>query len=172
RRSREARARLESTAVSVHHPCMNAGEHDVSAHAQLALAREAALSRLLLDAARALGETLVPARVYERFRDILADAVQHDGVIVSSYDAASSTIRCEYAWADGQTLDAATFPELTLSPSGGMQSEVIRTGRPLLTNDVRGRVESGGTYYDVDAGGELRKVPDSGPPEAQAAMMV
>src|SRR3954451_7807843 len=150
----------------------DAAGHDVSAHAQIALAREAALSRLLLDAARLLGETLVPTRVYDRFREILADAIQHDGIIVSSFDPSTGTIRCEYAWADGSTLDASTFPELQLNPSGGMQSEVIRTGRSLVTNEVATRVEGEGTYYDVDASGELRKVPESGPPDARAAMMV
>jgi PAS domain S-box-containing protein len=136
------------------------------------LAREAALSRLLLDAARTLGETLVPERVYDRFREILAGAVQHDGVVVSSYEPADGTIRCEYAWADGTTLDAATFPPLTLSPEGGMQSEVIRSGRPLLTNEVAAHVQGPGTYYDVDASGHLRKVPDEGEPDARSAMMV
>jgi PAS domain S-box-containing protein len=53
-----------------------------------------------------------------------------------------------------------------------MQSEVIRTGRPLLTNDVAARVRDSGTYYDVDREGTMRKVPDEGPPQAQAAMMV
>ena len=156
----------------MHHPCMEAGEPEVNAHLQMALAREAALSRLLLDAARVLGETLVPARVFERFRTILADAIQHDGLIVSSYDPALGTIRCDYAWADGTALDPSTFPELMLNPSGGMQSEVIRTGRPFLTNDVAARVLDPGTYYEVDASGELRKVPEQGPPGAQAAMMV
>jgi signal transduction histidine kinase len=152
---------------------VDAGGLDVTAHAQIALAREAALSRLLLTAARLLGETLVPQLVYERFREILADAVQHDGVIVSSYDPADNLIRCDFAWADGTLLDAATFPPLELSSEGGMQSEVIRTGRSLLTNDVRGRVhEPGGTYYDVGGDGELRRVPDDGAPDAQAAMMV
>jgi signal transduction histidine kinase len=151
---------------------MGPGGQDVSAHLQSALAREAALSRLLLGAARMLGETLVPALVYERFREILADAIQYDGLIISSYDPRTETIRCDYAWADGKTLDAATFPTLTLNPSGGMQSEVIRTGKPFLTNDVAARVSEPGTYYDVDASGELRKVPESGPPDARAAMMV
>jgi signal transduction histidine kinase len=147
-------------------------DRDVTGEIQAALEREASLARLLLGAARLLGETLVPERVYERFREILADAVRHDGCIVSSFDPLTATIRCEYAWADGKRLDETTFPPLTLSTEGGMQSEVIRTGRPLLTNDVAQRVQGSGTYYDVDGTGELRKVPDEGPPDAQAAVMV
>jgi hypothetical protein len=48
------------------------------------LVREAEKARLLLEAARYLGETLEPERVYDRFHEILTDAVPHDGVVVSS----------------------------------------------------------------------------------------
>ncbi|MEN3342847.1 MAG: hypothetical protein V7644_2251 [Actinomycetota bacterium] len=131
------------------------------------------MARLLLEAARHLGETLVPERVYDRFREILADAVPHEGVVVSSYDEREGTIRCEYAWVDGERLAPEIFPPLQLGPEGrGMQSTVIHTGESLLTNEVAERVKDSGTYYDVDRTGTLRKVPDEGPPEARSAMMV
>ena len=69
---------------------MESGGTDVVLHTHAVLAREARMARMLLDAARSLGETLVPERVYDRFREILADAVRYDGVIVSSYDAGAS----------------------------------------------------------------------------------
>jgi PAS domain S-box-containing protein len=134
--------------------------------------REIETARLLLDAARYLGETLDLQRVYERFRELMAEAIPHDGVVVSSFDADEGIIRCDYAWVDGELLDVAIFPPLRLQASGGMQSQVIRTGEPLLTNDVAGRVQDKGTYYDVDREGTMRKVPDEGPPKAQAAMMI
>jgi signal transduction histidine kinase len=121
---------------------------------------------------RYLGETLDLQRVYERFRELMAEAISHDGVVVSSFDAAEGIIRCDYAWVDGELLDVAIFPPLRLQASGGMQSQVIRTGEPLLTNDVAARVQDKGTYYDVDREGTMRKVPDEGPPKAQAAMMI
>ena len=135
-------------------------------------AREIETARLLLDAARYLGETLDLQRVYERFRELMAEAIPHDGVVVSSFDAEDGIIRCDYAWVDGELLDVSIFPPLRLQASGGMQSQVIRTGEPLLTNDVAGRVQDKGTYYDVDREGTMRKVPDEGPPKAQAAMMI
>jgi len=130
------------------------------------------LARLLLEAARVLAETLDPQRVYERFEELLAEAVQHDGVVVSSFDEADGLIRCEFAWVDGERLDPALFPPLRPRADGGMQSEVLRTGEPLLTNDVRARVKGEGTFYDVDASGTFRKLPDDGETEAQAALMV
>jgi PAS domain S-box-containing protein len=150
---------------------------DVLAHHQQVehdLRRKAETAQLLLDAARYLGETLEIERVYDRFHELLADAIQHDGVVVSSFDERENLIRCEYAWVEGQHVDPAALPELKLSTAGGMQSEVIRTGKPLLENDVGGRVagDEGGTFYDVDREGTVRKLPDTGPTQVQAAMMV
>src|SRR3954468_9006668 len=150
---------------------------EVSAHQQRVehdLRRKAETAQLLLDAARYLGETLEIERVYYRFHELLADAIQHDGVVVSSFDERESLIRCEYAWGEGEHVDPKTLPELKLSPAGGMQSEVIRSGKPLLENDVGGRVagDEGGTFYDVDREGTVRKLPDTGPTHVQAAMMV
>jgi signal transduction histidine kinase len=54
-----------------------------------------------------------------------------------------------------------------------MQSRVIVGGEPALFNDVAEVVRRpGGTYYDVDREGNVRKLPDSGPPGSSAAMMV
>jgi len=137
------------------------------------LVREAEKARLLLEAARYLGETLSPERVYDRFHEILIDAVPHDGVVVSSYDANEGLIRAEYVWTDGAKLDPSILPALPLNPGeGGMQSRVIRTGESQLINDVRERVKGGGTYYDVDREGNMRKLPETGAPQTQAAVMV
>jgi signal transduction histidine kinase len=135
--------------------------------------REARKARLLLQAARALAETLELQRLYDRFREILAEAIQHDGVVVSSYDESDGLIRCDYAWVEGKRLDPEIFPPLRLNTAGGgMQSTVIRTGEPLLANDVQERVKGEGTYYDVDREGTMRKLPESGESEVRAAMMV
>jgi len=137
------------------------------------LERKARVAQLLLDAARSLGETLEPDRVYDRFHDLLADVVPHDGVLVSSYDEGDGLIRCDYAWSDGNRLDTSVFPPLRLNrEGGGMQSRVIVNGEPLLFNDVAEVVQQPGTYYDVDREGKVRKLPESGPPGSRAAMMV
>jgi PAS domain S-box-containing protein len=138
------------------------------------LERKARVAQLLLDAARSLGETLDPDRVYDRFRDLLADVVPHDGVLVSSYDEGDGLMRCEYAWSDGNRLDTSVFPPVTLNrEGGGMQSRVIVSGEPLLFNDVAEVVQRpGGTFYDVDREGKVRKLPETGPPGSRAAMMV
>ena len=137
------------------------------------LQRKAEIAELLLDAARRLGETLEPERVYARFHELLADVVQHDAVVVSSLDEDDELIRCDYAWVDGKLLDPEIFPPVRINrEGGGMQSRVIVTGEPVLFNDVPERVRQQGTYYDIDASGNVRKLPDSGPAGTQAVMMV
>ena len=138
------------------------------------LARKAEVAELLLHAARELGETGEPELVYRRFHELLADHVKHDGLVISSYDEEDDLIRCDYAWTDGAELDASTFPPLPLNrQGGGMQSRVIVSGRSELFNDVPERVEKvDGVYYNVDAGGKLERIPDSGPSGTSAAMMV
>jgi PAS domain S-box-containing protein len=138
------------------------------------LERKARVAELLLEAARELGESLDPERVYDRFHVLLANVIEHDGVVVSSYDARDELIRCDWAWSDGERLDPSMFPALPLNRrGGGMQSRVIISGEALLFNDVSDRVrDPGGTYYDVDREGTFRKLPDSGPPGTRAAMMV
>ena len=64
------------------------------------LRRKAEVAELLLHAARRLGEGIEPERVYERFHELIGDVLQHDGLIVSSYDERDDLIRCEYAWTD------------------------------------------------------------------------
>jgi PAS domain S-box-containing protein len=137
------------------------------------LTRKAEVAELLLEAARQFGEGMEPERVYERFHNLLRDVIQHDGVIISSYDERDDLIRCQYAWTDGAVLDPATLPPLPLNrEGGGMQSRVIVGGKPLLFNDVPERVKSvDGVFYNVDAEGRLQPIPESGPSGTRAAMM-
>jgi PAS domain S-box-containing protein len=133
-----------------------------------------ATAPLVLEAARYLGETLDPERVFDRFEELLGRAVQHDGVVVSAYDEQERTIRCDYALVDGAKLDPGAFPQLELNPHGeGMQSRVIRSGESLVVNDVADVVSThSGTYYTVSGEGEFRRLPESGPPPTKAALMV
>jgi len=131
-------------------------------------------AELLLAAARYLNETLEPERVYERFHELLSEAVPHNGVIVSSFDAQTQLISADYAWVDGDRLDPTILPPLPLNrEGGGMQSKVIVSGRSLLVNDVPEQVKKpDGVYYDVDREGRVRKLPEEGPPGVQAALML
>jgi two-component system, OmpR family, phosphate regulon sensor histidine kinase PhoR len=138
------------------------------------LEQKAELAELFLHAARQLGESLEPERIYERFHELLTDVVSHDGLLVSSYDDRDDLIRAEYVWTDGEILDPSTLPPVPLNrEGGGMQSRVIVSGEPILFNDVAERVtKPDGVYYNVDREGSIEKLPESGPAGTNAAMMV
>ena len=138
------------------------------------LKRKAKVAEILLAAARQLAEGLEPERVYERFQELLAGVIQHDGLVISSYDELDDRIRCDYVWNEGNKVDPSTLPSLPLNRAGGgMQSRVIVSGESFLFNDVPQQVrEREGEYYNVDPDGTLRKIPEAGPAATKAAMMV
>ena len=135
---------------------------------------EESARRILLETARQLAGSLEPAAIFARMRDSVCASMACDGMIVSSYDATEALIRCQFAWVGGNELDPESLPPLQYrEDSGGMQSQVIRTGRPMLFADVAERVQDPrGTYYEVEAGGRVRDLQDSGPPRSRSAIMV
>lgn len=134
---------------------------------------QAAENRLLYEAGRLLGSTLDIDRVYAVLRDLIAQEMDCDGLLVSSFDPVKSLIRCAYAWIEGQPVDAAGFPAIPLAPEGrGMQSVVIRSGKPLRVDDVEAWQQKMNTVYHVDADGTVRNRPAESKPRAQSALMV
>ncbi|HET9233973.1 MAG TPA: ATP-binding protein, partial [Candidatus Eisenbacteria bacterium] len=127
----------------------------------------------LIETARRLGSSRDPEDIFARTRDCVREAVPCDGLIVSSFDRQNLVIRCTYAWVDGKVIDPSTFPPVTYrSGSGGMQSQVIRTGRPMLFSDVAERVRAPETtYYEVDPAGNMRNLHNQAP-SCRSAIMV
>jgi PAS domain S-box-containing protein len=142
--------------------------------AERELRREAQVTEILLSVARELGEGLEPDRVYERFQVLLATVIQHDGLIVSSFDPSDDLIRCEYVWNEGNVMDPSTLPPLPLNrEGGGMQSRVIVSGDSYLFSDVAEEIRGHeGTYYNVDREGRINRIPETGEAGTRAAMMV
>lgn len=130
--------------------------------------------RLLFEAGRQLSSTLEIQEVFERLRSIVSRAMPCDGIIVSSFDPSTQLITCEYAYSGGQVIDASALPPLKLSPQGGvgMQSEVIRTAKPMMFGDVAERVsDKRGTFMHVASDGTVRDLKESSPPPTQCALM-
>lgn len=130
-------------------------------------------ARILLETARQLGSCLEPDAIFARMKESLCGAFACNGVIVSSLDRKAALIRCAYAWAGGEVLDPATLPPIELRPdAAGMQTQVIRTGKPMMFSDVAERVrDPKGQYYEVEAGGSVRDLKDSGPSKSHSALM-
>jgi signal transduction histidine kinase/CheY-like chemotaxis protein len=138
---------------------------------------EVGRAHLMYESARRLSGTLLDDEIHDGLRELIASAMSCDGMIVSSFDPATRTVRCVYGWVSGARFDHNTLPPLVidLEKGGGMQTEVIRTGEGRLYDDVGARVRHpGGRYYDVGPGGSVRDLskPDADPPGAQCALMV
>jgi PAS domain S-box-containing protein len=130
--------------------------------------------RLLFEAGQQLSSTLDSSKVCERLRSLVSRAMPCDGIVISSYDPSEELIRCEYAYSGGQLLDASKLPPLPLGPSGsGMQSEVIRSGKPMLFGDVARRVKDPkGKFMNVAPDGSVSDITESEPTPTNCAIMV
>jgi PAS domain S-box-containing protein len=124
----------------------------------------------LLNAAREFGSTLDQEKIYTTLRSLISDVMPVDGLIVSSFDPATSLIRCEYVWSDGVVLDVSGFPPIAWNETGkGMQSQVILTGRAEVFN-VAQKVREPDTNY-VEASPKGKPKPVEKEPAAKTAMM-
>ncbi len=130
--------------------------------------------RLLFEAGQQLSSTLDTRMVCERLRDLVSRAMPCDGIIVSSFDPAVEQITCEYAFSGGRLLDASALPPLPLGPPGtGMQSEVIRSGKPKVFGDVQKRVQDPkGVFMNISPDGSVQEIREEKPTPTHCALMV
>ncbi len=135
--------------------------------------RDAELNRLH-EAAQKLSATLDPRRLCSAFRELVAESIPCDGMVVSTFDEELAEIRCTYLWTGKLEMDPLSLPALKYEPeTGGMQTEVIRTGRSRIF-DVGERVSNtSGKFIEVNPEGERRdlKGPEAKPPTPKSALM-
>ena len=79
-----------------------------------------------------------PEQIHERTATAIAELIPDTAnVFISHFDAETELIHCSYAIHDGEPLDTSEFQPIPLEPEGsGLQSEVIRSGQPLIVNDL------------------------------------
>ncbi len=132
-------------------------------------------AQLMIEAGQKLSGTLEIEEIHVGLRDLLARAIPFDGMIVSSYDPKTAVCRCVYGWVNDRPFDHTMLPPITIDPKGaGMQTDVIRTGKPRLYANVRSRVKKkGGRYFDVGKDGSVRDLssPGAEPPGTRCALM-
>ncbi len=143
---------------------------EASESAQQDAATEA---QLLHRAGRLLGSTLDTQQVYSTLRELVAEIMDCDGLFVSTFDSEAQMIQCAYAWVEGQPIDPARLPAVPLAPEGkGVQSQVIRTGEPLLISDMDDRMKLSHTSFHVNPDGSYDKKPAETGPRTQSAIYV
>jgi len=98
-----------------------------------------------------LAESIGTARnhlaVFRDLRDFAVVSVPCIGIFISLYDEARDVRTAVYAWGDGQEVDVSSLPPMPVS-SEGPNSQAVRTGRVVITNDYwqtkqRGRGQLG-----------------------------
>jgi HD-GYP domain-containing protein (c-di-GMP phosphodiesterase class II) len=100
------------------------------------LARLVEQQRLVSDFSMMLGETTDLPLLYRTIEQYISGLMNTNAFLVSSYDEAAQEIKAEFVMADGVVHDVAGFPKIPLEEDGfGIQSQVIRTGQPLLIDD-------------------------------------
>ncbi|MBU1050190.1 PAS domain S-box protein, partial [Candidatus Bipolaricaulota bacterium] len=110
------------------------------------LRRETAMASLSIDFGRATSLRDIYRMTYRQVKA----SMQADVFVMSRYDATQQLIQAVHVTADGQEQDAATLPVIHLEAEGmGIQSEVIRTGKPLLVPDLRDKLQNTVARYHV-----------------------
>ncbi len=119
---------------------------------------------LLYQASRQLSQMLNLEHIYETFRVFLAQRMPCDRLMISSFDAGTKMIRCDFVWMEGKHMDPSIFPPIPLAePGRGIQSEVIRTGRSELIGNYTARLKSVQTSYFFTQQGVRDDVSDDEP---------
>jgi HD-GYP domain-containing protein (c-di-GMP phosphodiesterase class II) len=96
------------------------------------LRRQTTLNRVTL----ALGALTELPAILRTLHDETRTLLDADGFFASRYHKDSGLITALFAIDDGGELDVSAFPPIPLAPEGkGMQSQVLRTGKPLNVPD-------------------------------------
>lgn len=140
---------------------------------EAALARQAEERTLLYEAASLLGRTLDADVIYDTMHALIARVMDCNSLIVSAYTPEDNLIRCAYAWIEGERNDPAQFPAIPLAPTGrGLQSKVIRSGEPLLIQDVPEETTRLKAVHYVSRDGTVDDRPSTDPMETRSLLLV
>ncbi len=149
-------------------------ELEVRKRAERTLEVKASELSILYDASKDLGSTLDVAEVYLNLQRLVAKVMDGENLVVSCYSADDDLIRCEFGYVDGVPIDAKSLPPLPLNRSGGgLQSQVILSGEPMLIGDVQKRVTApGANFLDVDAKGKQKRIETSADTSVKSMLLV
>ena len=94
--------------------------------------------QILYEAQQVLSGSLDIESIYDNTYKIIYSKIPCDSMIISSYDKSAKIIKILSVWADGVKPDIKIIPQIPLAPEGkGIQSEVIRSGKPLLISNYK-----------------------------------
>ena len=116
---------------------------------------------LLYDASLELVRALDLDSLLETFYRQISTSMPCDTFFISSFNEQQQMIRCMFGNVEGGALDVSTLPAIPLEPEGhGIQSQVIRSGKPWLVRDYVTVVKTAATQVYVTAEGKIEQVED------------
>jgi signal transduction histidine kinase/ActR/RegA family two-component response regulator len=120
-----------------------------------AVRQYATLLHRLTHLAESIGTARNHLTVFRDLRDFAVVSVPCIGIFISLYDEVRDQRTAVYAWGDGEEVDVARLPPMPVS-SAGPNSQAVRTGRVVITNDYWQMKQSGRGQLGVLVG------PDNG----------
>ena|GEM_PF-1242470 len=136
------------------------------------LKRETAMAALALDFGRATSLIDVYRTTYRQVRAVMPA----DGFIISRFDSANALLHASFLATDGAEQSVAALPPIALASDGkGLQSQVVRTGKPIIVAGYSEAMEESETIYHVSGdGAEVRKLnrDDQMPDSPQSMLLV
>jgi len=122
--------------------------------------------RVLNDLAIALGRSTSFDDIYLGIHDHVSRLMDVGSFIISLFDAETETITAAFVYGEGRIIDPKLLPPLPLeAPGKGTQSQVIRTGQPMIVNDLSGPMADLDVQYEFTAEGEV--IPGPPTPEEE-----
>ena len=113
--------------------------------------RQSEKVRLIYEASRQLNASFESQHIYDVAYRGISQLIPCNTLFISSFEKRTGMISLVCGWHDGSPVDAKGFPPISLEEEGqGAQSEVIRTGRPLLLSDYQQRLRETRTIYTFD----------------------
>jgi PAS domain S-box-containing protein len=136
--------------------------HDITdrQRANEAIRKRAEESALLVEAGHELSTTLDLRKIYTVLDRYIKKLVPCDSLIVSSFDAQTNLIHCEYLRDKNGENDVSSFPPLPLEPEEkGTQSRVIRSGKTLLLPHYLEAFNTASTKFYYNEDGKFFELP-------------
>jgi PAS domain S-box-containing protein len=102
---------------------------------QRALSEYERLLERIANLAQVLGLSRELTSIFRGLRDFTKASVPCDGFFVSLYDAVGDVRTACYGWGDNAEVDVSALPPMSVTPSGGPNSQAILTGQVIITDD-------------------------------------
>ena len=117
---------------------------------------------LFYSASQKLSRTLDVKSIFNTVLELITDLLPLSSLTLSRYDRETQLIHALFVFHEGEYIDVGPLPPIPLEEEGhGIQSRVIRSGKPLLVDDYEKALKETKNVYYYDDEGHLHPEPDS-----------